>query len=300
MKKHIFTGIVIVSLCILVGVRVVQQRQLVHQSSSATSLRVVASFYPLAEFAKHVGGNLVSVTNLTPAGSEPHDFDPSPRDIATLQNANVFIYNGVGLEPWVNRVLSDLRNNGSIVVNVTDGLPLIAHDPHVWMDPLAVIIEVQKIAGAFSASDPVHEQQYADNAQQYISELQQLNTAFEQGLSACTLHEVVTSHAALAYLGRQYSFTAIPIAGISPDAEPSPARLVEISKLVRSHGIRHILFETLVSPALSQTIATETGATTVSFNPLEGLTKQEIMDGKNYISVQRDNLAVLRTALNCL
>ncbi len=301
MKNYFLIAIFAIVILSIIILAVWQKQSEFQQHSSDTKLRVVASFYPLAEFAKQVGGDLVSVTNLTPAGSEPHDFDPSPRDIATLQHSNVFIYNGAGLEPWVPHVLPDLQNNNVAIVNVTaTDIPLIPNDPHVWLDPLAAIIEVQKIAKAFSEADPQYAAQYMQRATAYIAALQTLNTEFAQGLRMCKRREVVTSHAVFAYMGRQYTFTMIPIAGISPDEEPSPARLAEVATLVRARGIRHILFETLVSPALSETIAKETGATTLSFNPLEGLTEQEIAVGKNYISVQRENLVAIRTALDCI
>lgn len=275
--------------------------------ASDASVRVTASFYPLAEFAKQVGGDLVSVTNLTPAGSEPHDFDPSPKDVAHLYASHVFIYNGAGLEVWVDRVLSDLQKNNVVIVDATAGMQLLSsreedgvYDPHVWLSPKLAALQVRAIEKAFMAVDPSHAATYTNNAATYIAELEQLHQDFKTGTAQCKRREIVTSHAAFAYLAKEYGLTMVPIAGISPDEEPSPARLAEVARFVNDYGVTHIFFETLVSPALSETIAHETGARTIAFNPLEGLTEEEIAQGKSYISVQRENLAAIRKALDCI
>lgn len=306
MKHYVPIGVLALIVLGLIGFAVWQQDGLV--SSSDGALRVTTSFYPLAEFAKKVGGDLVTVTNSTPAGSEPHDFDPSPQNVALLHTSNVFIYNGAGLEPWVPRVLPDLQKKNVLIVNATEGIQLIAshdeetglQDPHVWLSPVLAQQQVRAIAKALSVSDPSHDPIYTANADAYIAELEQLHIDFVAGTTTCKRREIVTSHAAFAYLAKEYHITMVPIAGLSPDEEPSPARLAEISNFVRAHGVTHIFFETLVSPALSQTIAHETNAKTIAFNPLEGLTDEEIAAGKNYISVQRENLEAIRTALDCI
>lgn len=270
------------------------------EQSSFGALRVAASFYPLAEFTQRVGGDLVSVQNLTPAGSEPHDFDPSPRDIADLHTSNLFVYNGGGLEPWVERVLPDLRSTRMSIVNTIENISLLARDPHIWLSPKLAQEQVRAIEQGLVAVDAPHTERYVANADAYVAQLEQLHADFQTGTAQCKRREIVTSHAAFAYLAREYGLTMVSIAGLSPDEEPSPARLAEISKFVKDHGITHIFFEALVSPALSETIADETGAKTLILHTLEGLTDEEITEGKSYISVQRENLAAIRTALECI
>lgn len=303
MKYYILIGILILVVLGLIGFAAWQQEGLV--PSSDDSVRIATSFYPLAEFAQHVGGDLVSVSNITPAGSEPHDFDPSPRDVALLHKSNVFIYNGAELEPWVPRVLPDLKKTGMAIVNATESMALVAgeeepFDPHVWLSPKLAQEQVRAITKALSVADPSHAAIYTHNADVYIIQLGQLDKDFAAGTASCKRREIVTSHAAFAYLAKEYRLTMLPIAGLSPDEEPSPARLAEISDFVRENGVTHIFFETLVSPALSTTIANETGATTIALNPLEGLTAEDIAAGENYISVQRENLVAIRTALDCI
>lgn len=312
MKQYPFIGILILLVLALIGFAVRQESS---APSSDGKVAVAASFYSLAEFAQHVGGDLVAVTNLTSAGGEPHDFDPSARDVATLHTSKVFVYNGGGLEPWVDRVLPDLERSGVDTVNTTEGLQLLEagasehgeegdreeiSDPHVWLSPKLAGQQVRAIAAALVRVDPTHPDVYTRNADAYVGQLDQLHSDFQSGTSNCKRRDLVTSHAAFGYLAREYGLTVIPIAGISPDEEPSPARLAEISRVVRERGVTHIFFETLVSPALSETIAYETGAATIAIHTLEGLTEEEVAQGKSYISVQRENLAAIRTALGCL
>jgi len=274
------------------------------QQNTATTdsgrIQVVASFYPLAHIAQQIGKEHVDVLNLTPAGSEPHDFDPSPRDVAVLQHAKLFIYNGAGLEPWVSQIVPELEEKNVRVVEATKELALLADDPHVWLDPVLYQEQVNSIAKAIAEIDSANAAVYHKNATEYIGQLNGLHQEFTTGLATCKRRDIITSHAAFAYLAKRYTLNMIPISGISPEEEPTPSRLAEIATFVQEHGVTHIFFETLVSPRLAETIARETGAQTISFNPLEGLSDEEIIEGKTYVSVQRDNLRALRTALSCL
>ncbi len=289
---------------LIVGVRMVMPSAPVDENK----LQVTATFYPLAYLAQRIGGDFVQVTNLTPAGSEPHDFDPAPKDIVQLHRSGVFIYNGAGLEIWVDRVIPELEQEGVTIVNTTAAISLLPApnqgaetvDPHVWLDPVLYAKQAEAIAQAFSERDRVHAAIYNANAQALQRELAQLDQEFVFGLKACTTHTIVTSHAAFQYLARQYGLTMVSVSGISPDEEPSPARMAEIAQFVHDHKVGYIFFESLVSPRLSETIAHETGAKTIAFNPLEGLSKEEMAQGGTYISVQRENLHALQLALGCL
>jgi len=283
-----------------------------HHATSNGRLQVTASFYPLAEFARQVGGDNVSVTTLVQPGVEPHDYDPTPRDVAAMYTSKVFIYNGAGLETWIPRLQAELSQQGVIVVKASAGITYLAAsgdeagaeagtatDPHVWMAPELAIQEVTAIRDAFMQADPAHRQTYEANATRYIKSLSSLDSDFRAGLAHCQSREIVTSHQAFRYLATAYNLQTLSIAGLSPDDEPSPQKLAQVADFVRQHHVRYIFFEALVSPKLSQTIAQETGAQTIAFNPLEGLTQQQIASGQTYVSVQQANLQALRTALHC-
>jgi zinc transport system substrate-binding protein len=279
-------------------------------NNNSSKIQVVATFYPVAEFAREVGGDKISVTTLTKPGTEPHDFDPTPKQLAQIYDAKMFVYNGAGLEPWVDKITKDLESSDVFRVDSSsqislqkkdpsdteDGSPT---DPHIWMDPELAMKEVNNIRLGLIAVDPVNAQYYVDRAIAYTDKLQALDDAFKKGLASCQSKDIVTSHQAFTYLAKRYGLNAVGIAGLSPDDEPSPQKLAQVADFVKQNNVKYIFFETLVSPKLSQTIASETGAKTIAFNPLEGLTNDEIKAGKNYITIQNDNLKALRTALDC-
>ena len=276
--------------------------------SGTKKLSVVASFYPIAEFARQVGGDLVSVETITPAGAEPHDYEPSPQQVAAAYDADVLLYNGGGVDAWADKVAPQAAQQGvttaqmsSVIatVPVAPGGEAAEFDPHFWLDPVLAEKEVDLIAETLGKADPAHAATFTTNAKAYEAKLSQLDQDYKVGLASCANRTVVTSHAAFAYLSKQYGFDVIAIAGISPDEEPSAGRLAEIAALAKAKAIKYIYFETLVSPKLSQTIADEIGAQTLVFNPLEGLTNEEIAAGKDYVTVMEENLTNLRTGMVC-
>ncbi|HEX7963887.1 MAG TPA: zinc ABC transporter substrate-binding protein [Candidatus Saccharimonadales bacterium] len=309
MKQGIFRMFTIVALVAALagGALALHSRR---AAPTSDAVRVSATFYPMAEFVRQVGGRYVQVSTLVKPGVEPHDYDPTPQDIAGIYKSKVFVYNGAGLERWTDRLQGDLSANHVVSVNASNGIALHAKDasdtentsstdPHVWMDPTLAIKEVSNIRDGLIKADPAHAGAYRANAASYVTQLQALDQQFKTGLSHCQNHTIITSHQAFRYLAAQYGLDAIGIAGLSPDDEPSPQKLAEIASLARSRGADYIFFETLASPKLSQTIAHEVGAKTIAFNPLEGLTQSEIGAGKNYLTVQKDNLQGLETALHC-
>ena len=270
-------------------------------TKSAHGLQVTASYYPLYEFARQVGGDAVTVRNITPAGSEPHDFEPAANVLAQAESSDIFIYNGTGMEPWA---AGFVQTYAGIAIKASDGLTLRGgeeghKDPHFWLDPVAAQHIVTSLRDAFSKADPSHSALYAQNAQAYRNQLAQLDTSYRQALQHCQLRTVVTSHDAFEYLAQRYNFSVIPLAGLSPEEEPSAAHLANVADIVRQKNIRYIFFESLVSPRLADTIATETGAKTLVFDPLEGVSDADQKEGKNYVSIQKQNLQNLATALAC-
>jgi zinc transport system substrate-binding protein len=281
---------------------------------------VVASFYPLYEFAKQIAGEHAEVISLVPVGIEPHDWEPAPQDIIRVQRAKLFVYNGAGLEPWVEKLLRDAKARGTAVVRATERVALLAGDrpghehaanpgapkgdthavdPHVWLDPVRVQAQVEAIRAGLAKADPANAASYAANAHAYRTKLAALDMAFATGLKQCARRDFVTTHSAFSYLARRYGLTQIPIQGIEPEAEPNPADLAALVKLAKARKVRYVFFETLVSAKLAETLAREIGAQTLVLNPVEGLTKEEEAAGKGYLSVMDENLQNLRLGLEC-
>ncbi|KUP23455.1 metal ABC transporter substrate-binding protein [Paenibacillus sp. DMB5] len=171
-------------------------------------------------------------------------------------------------------------------------------DPHVWLAPSLAIKEVRTIEAALTSAAPAHAAAFKANADSYIAELEQLDKDFKEGLAGTKRKDFITQHAAFGYLAKEYGLTQVPIAGLSPEQEPSAAQMAEIVEFAKANDVKTIFFETLVSSSVAETIAQEIGAKTAVLNPIEGLTDEERSSNMNYISVMRQNLEALKIALN--
>jgi zinc transport system substrate-binding protein len=251
---------------------------------------VVAGFYPLAEAAQRIGGPEVEVVNLTPPGVEPHDLELSPDQVGQLEDADLVLYLGGGFQPAVDEVAA--RRDGP-TLDLLEGLDV--EDPHFWLDPTRFAEAVDRIAEAMADLDP----ESAERAAEYRAELEALDREIEAGLADCARSEIVTAHDAFSYLADRYGLHQIPIAGVSPESEPDPDRLADLTELVESLGVTTVFFESLVSPDLAETLAREAGVDTAVLDPIEGLSEDDIADGATYAGVMRDNLAALQAALDC-
>lgn len=273
---------------------------------------VTTSFYPLFFFASEVGGDEADISNVVPSGAEPHEYEPTPGERARIEKSDLLILNGGGLEPWGDDVREALEKKGVLTVVAGEGLMTRAMedeegklgstgvvDPHVWLSPLFAEKMVDRILSGFLSIDPEHADLYRQNAAVLKKSLADLDAEYRKGLSNCKTQSIVTSHAAFGYLADTYGLTQVSIAGISPEEEPSPSALAEIADFAKTHEVSYIFFESLVSPKLAETIASEVGAKTLTLNPIEGLTDEEIAAGENYLTIMQQNLNHLRIALQC-
>jgi zinc transport system substrate-binding protein len=260
---------------------------------------VVASFYPMYEFARQVAGDRARVISLVPAGAEPHDWEPSPQDMAEVRRARLFVYNGAGLEPWADKVKGEVDAKTTTVVSAATGIPLVGGDPHVWLDPILARSEVEAIRAALTRLDPGGAEVYAGQAKAFAAKLDALDERFVAGLRDCARREVVVSHAAFGYLTRRYGLEQVPVMGLAPESEPSPAALAAIVRLARQRKVEAVFFETLVNRRLADTLGREIGARALLLNPIEGLTREEAAAGKGYLDLMEANLASLRDGLGC-
>jgi len=265
---------------------------------------VVASFYPMYEFTRQVAAGRAQVISLVPPGVHGHDWEPSPQDVAQVRHARVFVYNGAGFEPWVDKLLSEGAASSTVVVVASAGLVVAraggeGMDPHVWLDPLLARREIDAIRDALERSDPAGKPAYDANASAYGEKLAALDARFDAGLRDCSRRDVVVSHAAFGYLTRRYRLTQIAVTGLAPQAEPSPATLAAIVRTARERQVTAIFLEPLVSPRLAETLAREVGVHLLTLNPVEGVTKQEAADGVGYIELMGKNLESLRQGLGC-
>ena len=283
--------------------------------SGSDNVAVTAAFYPLAYAVERVGGDHVTVTSLAKPGAEPHDVELTPRDIVTVGKSALTVYEK-GFQPAVDdavkqvdaaktldvatavdlniRSTDDGHDHGSESEGDGHTPPL---DPHFWLDPTRYASAVKAISTKLAEVDTANAAAYAKNADTFVAELTTLDQDFAAGLKTCTNRDLVTGHAAFAYLADRYDLHQEGIAGLTPDAEPNAAAMKEVVEHVREHKVTTVYAETLVSKDLTETIAKETGAAVAVLDPIEGLS--DASAGKNYVEVMRSNLATLKKGQGC-
>ena len=255
---------------------------------------VVASFYPLAFAAQRIGGDRVSVRNLTPSGAEPHDLELTPGQVASIGRADLVLYLSGGFQPAVEDAVprSRVSLDARAAIGAQPGPD--ASDPHLWLDPTRMMRIGRVVAARLAALDPGGAGDYRRRAAALEDDLANLDRAFRSGLATCQRHEIVTSHAAFGYLAGRYGLRQIPISGIDPEAEPTRRRLAEIVALVRRYRVTTVFSETLLSARTARTIAREAGVRTDVLDPVEG-----VRGADTYVTVMNRNLQALRRALGC-
>ena len=257
---------------------------------------VVAAFYPLAYAADQVAPPGMAIDDLTPPGAEPHDLELTARDVERIRDAALVVYAGRGFQPAVEDAVG--KRDGTSL-DVLDAVRLLrggepggtaAPDPHVWLDPMRYAEVARAIAGALGRPQA---------ASPLVRRLEALDRDFRRGLAHCARREIVTSHAAFAYLADRYGLEQVPLVGVTPEAEPAAKDLQRLVEEVRDSGATTVFFEPLVSARLAETVAREAGVSTASLDPIEALAPEEQERGADYFSLMRENLAALRAALGC-
>ncbi len=300
-------GFFIIVLALVVLVLIVLKKQSLQNQADKTlqengKINISASIYPLAYFVQEVAGDKVNVQTITPAGVEPHEYEPSPSDIVQLESANAFIYNGADIDVWADRVAPGLLSKRIHVLKMMDhinGNLKDSNDGHIWLDPILAKRQIENILQLLIALDPVHKAEYESNATRAIAKMVELDQAYQTGLAKCSVKEIVSSHNAFNYLARRYGFGVESIAGFSPEDDVSPARLSQLTHLLREKHIQVVFFESLVSPKLSEVLANEASIQTDILDPIEGLTSDAQKAGKNYDILMRENLTALKKAMLC-
>lgn len=276
-------------------------------------IRIVTSIFPLFEFAEAVSGKRGEVRLLLPPGAEIHTWRPRPSDIIGLSSADLFIYIGADLEPWLHDLLKSVKNPNLRVLEASQGIPMIdaggmvhsehehgAHDPHIWLDFKNDQMIVDKIAAVLSEMDPEGSSIFEKNASFYKGKLQDLDQKFKDGLKDCVHRTIIIGgHAAFGYLARSYNLRQISLYGLSPDSRPTPKNLIKVMELAKKYGIKAIFFEVYVSDELAKVLAEEVGAITLVLNPGANLTKEQLKSGKTFFDIMEENLENLKYGLIC-
>lgn len=282
-------------------------------------LEIVTSFYPMYDFTKNVAKDKANVSMLIDGGVESHDYEPSAKDMAKIQNADVFVYNSNEMETWVETVLENIDTSKVKVIEASKGIELLkgseshdeeeheghdhdhghshAFDPHVWLDPLLVKKEVRTISDALIEIDSKNKDYYEKNTTEYLSKLDKLNDDYVAAFEGAKSRKFVTQHTAFSYLANQYGLEQVAISGLSPDQEPTPKELKGIQDLVKKENINVIYTESSASEKIAKTIADATGAELAVLNPMESVSKKDRENGADYLSIMAENLEALKLSI---
>lgn len=315
-KMTLLTAIAILTFTLLTGCSSSTSEVLVKDK-----VNVVTSFYPLYDFTRKIGGDHVNVVNLVPAGIEPHHWTPKSRDIKVASDSELFVYQGVGFEGWVDDFLKSLRKDAIVKpIKVSEGAELIPigsnvndeheehsadskeisegeRDPHLWLSPMNAKKMAENIKNALIQVDPANQADYEANYSKLAQQFDELHETFKNEIGKLPRKEIVVSHQAFGYLCHEYGLKQLAIMGVSAEAEPSAQDMKKINAFIREHDVKYIFFEDLVSDKLAKTFARDAQVETLVLHTLEGLTDEQIASGEDYFSMMKSNLKNLLKAL---
>lgn len=297
------------------------------------TLNVVTSIYPVYDFTKKIAGDKVNISLIIPAGMHSHSWEPSPKDMAILQEADLFIYNGAGMEYWVEDVLNSVNNEGLNVLDTSKGIELIKleeehekheeheeheehedhedhehhegdghnhgeYDPHIWLSPKNAVIQMKNIKDVLQEMDEKNKDYYEKNYEENKLKLEKLDESFKKTSENFSTHDIIVSHEAFAYIGKEYNLNQIGISGVFAEGEPDLAKMKEIVDYIRKNNVKAVYYESSDSKKVAESVAKEANIISLPLNPIENLTKEEFDSGEDYISMMEKNLESLEKGLN--
>ena len=288
-------------------------------SGNDDQLNIVTSFYPMYDFTKNVVGDKANISILIDGGVDSHDYEPSAKDMAKIQDADVFVYNSNEMETWVESVLKNIDTSKVKVIEASEGIELLEgedheeehddhdheeeehsheYDPHVWLNPVLAKTEVENISKGIIEVDSQNKTYYEENTTKYLEELTALDRAYQESFENAMNKKFVTQHMAFSYLAEQYDLEQIAITGISTDQEPTPKELKTIQDLVTEEKVDYIYTEGNSSKKIAKTISSATGAELATLRTMETVAKKERESGVDYLSIMKDNLEALKLSIN--
>ena len=298
------------------------------------TVQVYTTVYPLQYFAERIGGDMVNVRSIYPAGANEHTFEPTQKDMMQLADADLFFYIGLGLEGFVENAKKTLADEHVKMIATIDAVPedqldASTHDheheeateeehdheheeateegheghdhgdtdPHVWISPKISQNLALSIKNALVEAAPEQKETFEKNYEQLIAELQQLDTDFEEMAHHAPNKTFFVSHAAFGYIANTYGLEQIAIAGLNSQDEPSQKELTKIIDLAKEKNVKYILFEQNVSSKLTEVIQKEVGAESLVLHNLGVLSKEDIANNETYFTLMNRNLDTLKTVL---
>lgn len=285
-------------------------------------LSIVATLFPLYDFAREIAGNKANMTLLLPPGVEAHSFEPKPGDMITINNAGIFLYTGKYMEPWVDKIIQATDNKNLIVIDTSKGVALLknkaeheekshgqniqahnehgAYDPHIWLDFSNAQKMVDSILEGLVRLDPANKNFYTQNTAAYKIKLKTLDEKFKNTFSGCKKDTFVHGgHFAFNYLASRYDLHYVSAYGGSPNAEPTPGKIIELKNSIREHDIKYIYYEELITPTIANILNKETRVQLLKINGAHNIGKDDLKQGKTFIELMEENLTNLKVGLEC-
>lgn len=266
-------------------------------------VKVSVTFNALYEFTKAVGGDKVDISTIIPDGTEPHDFEPKAQDLVALSKAQVFIYNGLGMEVWVEDAITAAGNASLIAVDASNGITPITeseetaargqHDPHIWLSLKCAETEAANIKDALIKADPTNKDYYEQNCADYVAKLESLYNDYSEKFASVEKKSFVTGHAAFAYLCRDFDLSQKSVEDVFAEGEPSAKQLTELVEYCTQSGVTTIFAEKMASPEVSETLAGEVGAKVETIYTIESAE-----DGLTYLERMENNLSKIYASMS--
>ena len=281
---------------------------------------VIATIFPIVDFARDIAGDYADIVPLLPPGVEAHSYSPTPADMLRLSSARLFLYLSDDMETWASGLVADAP--ATVLIRTVapeseaavepdaedhdeddaDGHHHHGQDPHIWLDPLRAQAMADRIASALAEADPAHADIYRANCSALQTRLMELHAEIEQGLGNCQSRTIICGgHFAFGRFAERYGLHHLsPYAGFSPNAQPSPRALAELVRTMRKLGTTAIFYEEILDPRLARVLADETGAQLLPLHSMHNVTKEDIAAGETYFTLMRRNLTNLQKGLGCV
>ncbi|MBN1076528.1 metal ABC transporter solute-binding protein, Zn/Mn family [Clostridium botulinum] len=266
-------------------------------NDDSKKLQVMVSIYPLKEFTEKIGGDKIEVTCLVPQNMEPHDYEPKTKDFEKLMNSDIFIYNGLGMEHWIDSVNNVVSDDKVLKVNSSDGIDVRKEgglvDPHSWLSLIQVQKQCENIKDALISLDETNKDTYEENYNKFKKELQGLYDEYSAKFNDLSQKDFITGHAAFGYLCRDFGLTQKSVENLYGEGEPTPKELENLVNFCKENNKKVIFSESLASPKVSETLASEVGAEVV---PIYTLESSE--DDMSYLDAMKSNLDKIYKSLS--
>lgn len=270
-------------------------------TSSNNKLDVYVSVYPVYDLVQKIGQDKINLVQVMPNQVDAHHWQPSTQDIINLEKADLFIYHGAGFEHWIDTVLDSINNENLKTIETSKAITLLSSDqqvdPHTWLDINKAKKQMAYIKDSLIKADSANKDFYESNYQKYAKEFDALNKEYQNELSKVKNNDIVVNHQAFSYLASAYNLNQHALVGIETESEPSAKKIADMIKFIKANNISAIFYESEDTNKVINTIALETNTKKLLLTPIESLSKEQIDNNDDYLSLMKQNLANLIIAL---